>query len=68
VGGGGGGGGASSFVIVPCPWTSAGVAPDGEDRLTRKDSLGSTSVSPLTVMDTVSLVSRGRNVTVPESD
>ena len=52
----GGGVVVSSFVIVPCPWPSARVAPDGLERLTRNVSFGSTVVSPLTVTLIVLLV------------
>ena len=55
----------SSFVIVPCPWPSASVAPTGPLRLTRKVSFGSTVVSPLTTTAIVLLVWPAAKVRLP---
>ncbi|MNS91340.1 hypothetical protein D3C72_1254250 [compost metagenome] len=58
--------GASSSSIVTNPWLSEIVAPPvALVRLTVKDSLPSSSSSPLTVRDTVLLLSPGAKVIVP---
>src|SRR2546427_207858 len=55
----------SSFWMVPVPTGLAIVALVGLDRLTKKVSLGSNFVSPLTVTVTGWLVTPGANVTIP---
>src|SRR5437667_269590 len=55
----------SSLWIVPVPSASAMVALVAPDRLTKKVSLGSNLVSPLTLTVMVLLVSPGLNVSVP---
>jgi hypothetical protein len=57
--------GGSSSVIVPMPCPSAIVAFDGFERLTKKVSLASSSVSPLTRTVTVSVVWPAAKVSVP---
>ena len=56
----------SSLVIVAWPWLSAIVAPEGLDRLTTNVSLGSTTVSPLTVTSIVCCVVPAAKVSVPD--
>ena len=51
--------------MVPWPWASAMVAPEGLERLTKKVSLGSTVVSPLTVTLMVLLVWPAVKLRVP---
>ena len=58
---------ASSFVIVPWPWASAIVAPDGLERFTTNVSFASTVVSPLTDTSIVWLVVPAAKVSVPDA-
>ena len=52
-------GGGSSSRIVPMPWLSAIVAFVGAERLTKKVSSGSSSVSPVTAIAMIPWVDPG---------
>ena len=58
-------GGRSSSVIVPTPWPSKMVAPLALERLTKKVSLASSRVSPLTWTVMVWVVTPAANVNEP---
>ena len=55
----------SSLRIVPIPWPSAIVALMGLERLTKKFSLNSAVLSPMTATVIVWLVVPGGKVSVP---
>ena len=57
----------SSSVIVPTPVPSAIVALTGFESSTVNVSLSSSSVSPFTSTGSVSVVSPGRKVSVPDA-
>ena len=54
-------------MIVPCPWASAIVAPDGLERFTTNVSFASTVVSPLTDTSIVWVVVPAAKVSVPDA-
>ena len=56
----------SSSVMVPSPWPSEMVALAGFERLTKKVSSTSSTVSPLTVTVTFRVVVPAVKVRVPE--
>ena len=60
------GGGVSSVVIVPCPWPSPRSAPEAPDRFTKKVSVASGDVSPLTSTVTVFVLSPAAKLRDPE--
>ena len=58
----------SSLRIVPWPWLSLIVAPlVALERLTKKVSLFSTTVSPLMITDMVFVVTPAAKLSVPEA-
>jgi hypothetical protein len=61
-------GAASSLSTVPSPWSSAIVAPDAFERLTKKISFASKIVSPFTSTVIVLLASPAVKVSVPPVD
>ena len=58
--------GASSLTMVTTPWASAMVTPTGVDRLMKKVSLPSCTVSPLIVKLRVRVVWPAVKVMMPE--
>src|SRR6476620_2470631 len=59
-------GAPSSSTIVPIPWPSAMIEFVALVRLTKKVSLGSENVSPLTMTAKLFVVSPGLNIKVPD--